>query len=203
MPASPAPADLVRSRVLLGLTRAVAQSGYAAVRVEDIARHAQISKSTFYAHFVDKEDAFLAGYRGTSEDLLDEIVAVAGAQENLDDGIRAATERYLRLLAEDPALTRTFIVEVLAAGPAALAARHEVMGRFATILEGLFRSRDVELPPATARFLVGGINELVLDAVLAGRGERLPELAPDIARLAAGAVLAQQAGEPVRPAGLP
>lgn len=193
MPASPAPAEIVRERILHGLGLAVAESGYAAVRVEDIARHAQISKSTFYAHFTDKEAAFLAGYRATTEELLDQIVATAAAQATIDAGIRAATERYLEILAEDPALTRTFIVEVLAAGPAALAARHEVMERFATIIEGLFRSRDVAISSATARFLVGGINELIMDAVVTGRAERLPELADEIARLAAGAVLAQAA----------
>jgi AcrR family transcriptional regulator len=171
----------------------VAESGYAAVRVEDIARHAQISKSTFYAHFTDKEDAFLAGYRATSEALLDEIVATAAAQDTVDAGIRTATEGYLQALSLDPALTRTFIVEVLAAGPAALAARHEVMARFATIIEDLFRARDVEISTATARFLVGGINELILDALVTGRADRLPELADEVVRLAAGAVLAQGA----------
>ena len=192
MPATPAPAELVRARVLLGLAQAIAESGYAAVRVGDIARHAQISKSTFYAHFTDKEDAFLAGYRETSQVLLDEIVAAASAESDIEAGIRVATEHYLQRLADDPALTQSFIVEVFAAGPAALAARHEVMGRFATIIEGLFRSRGVELSPAAARFLVGGINELIVDAVVTGRAGRLPELADEVVRLA-GATSGQEA----------
>ena len=188
MPASPAPPDLVRARVLFGLSQAVAESGYAAVRVADIARHARISKSTFYAHFADKEEAFAAGFRESSEELISEIARVAASAETVEEGIRAATEHYLSRLADDPAQTRTFILEVFAAGPAAIAARHEVMERFATLIRQLFATRDVDLPETTARFLVGGINELVLAAVAAGRTAELPALAPDIAALAVSSV---------------
>jgi len=192
MPAQAAPTDVVRARLMEGLVEAVSAKGYVAVTISDIVRAAQVSKSTFYAQFADKEECFLAAYAATSEGVLDVLVE-AGSREGLSDDERivAATEAYLGVIAANPALSRTFIVEVLAAGPAALQARHRVNRRFADELRRLVDERQEgrgSLSAPAALILVGGMNELVLDAVVEDRVATLPGLADRVARLVSAAV---------------
>jgi len=192
MPAQAAPTDVVRARLMDGLVEAVSAKGYVAVTISDIVRAAQVSKSTFYAQFTDKEECFLAAYAATSEGVL-EVLVEAGSREGLSDDERivAATEAYLGVIAANPALSRTFIVEVLAAGPAALQARHRVNRRFADELRRLVDERQEgrgSLSAPAALILVGGMNELVLDAVVEDRVDTLPGLADRVARLVSAAV---------------
>jgi len=193
MPAQAAPTDVVRARLMEGLVEAVSAKGYVAVTISDIVRAAQVSKSTFYAQFTDKEECFLAAYAATSEGVL-EVLVEAGSREGLSDDERivAATEAYLGVIAANPALSRTFIVEVLAAGPAALQARHRVNRRFADELRRLVEERQdpsrASLSAPAALILVGGMNELVLDAVVEDRIDTLPGLADRVARLVSAAV---------------
>jgi len=192
MPAQAAPTDVVRARLMEGLVSAVSAKGYVAVTISDIVRAAQVSKSTFYAQFTDKEECFLAAYAATSEGVL-EVLVEAGSREGLSDDERivAATEAYLGVIAANPALSRTFIVEVLAAGPAALQARHRVNRRFADELRRLVDERQEgrgTLSAPAALILVGGMNELVLDAVVEDRVDTLPGLADRVARLVSAAV---------------
>jgi AcrR family transcriptional regulator len=165
-----------------GMAGAVAERGYAAVTINDVVRHAQISKSTFYAHFSDKEDCFLAAYEAASDLVIDVIVSAADAP--VPERARASTDAYLAALAADPALTRVFILDVLAAGPAALAARLEVNRRFAKALRELVAEGPIgELTPESALLLVGGINELVLAALVEDRVADLPALTGTITDL--------------------
>jgi hypothetical protein len=74
---------------------------------------------------------------------------------------------YLTELAAHPALTRTFLVEIQAAGPKALALRRDVLSRFARGLQAIVASDEavLPLPDGLATAIVGGINELLLRAV--------------------------------------
>lgn len=170
-----------------GLGAAVAAKGYAATTISDVCAAAQISKSTFYAQYADKEACFLDAYElGTT--LVLEVVRSAardGARSGatLEERLLASSRAYLTAMTLDPDGTRTFIVEVLGAGPAALAKRHEVSRRFAAQLRELAAEEGILLDPAAALFVVGGINELVLAAVVEDRTAQLPELAPLVARL--------------------
>jgi AcrR family transcriptional regulator len=170
-------------RLLEGMAEAITEKGYAATTIADVVRHARVSKRTFYEHFPDKESAFLATYSTASDDML---AVIAGAlvgdapwRERLAAGVRA----YFAELAAHPALTRTFLVEIQAAGPRALALRRDVLRRFAdglrAIVEDVRREDpDVEpLSPAVAMAAVGGINELLLQAVEDEGASALPKLA--------------------------
>ncbi len=74
------------------------------------------------------------------------------------------------------------IVEVLAAGPRAMARRTEAMQMFAEIIEDNIR----ELIPGCRRAalhaetIVGGIHEVVLRRILADRITELPGMADDL-----------------------
>ena len=71
-------AESQRERVLVGMADAVAAKGYANVAVADVIERAGVSRRSFYEHFTNKEDAFLAAYDAGVTGLLDAIAADVG-----------------------------------------------------------------------------------------------------------------------------
>jgi AcrR family transcriptional regulator len=117
-------------------------------------------------------------------------------EERLEAGVRA----YLTELSLHPALTRTFLAEIQAAGPRALALRREVMTRFASGLQAIVASvaavddAVAPLSDGMATAVVGGINELLLQAVEAGTVADLASLTGTAGDLIRAVVSAPRAG---------
>ena len=106
-----------RTRLLEAVGRAVAERGYAPRRSTTWCAAPGVSKKTFYEHFADKEDCFLAAYEAASEELLRARPRGARATTT-GSSAPARASAYLRWLAAEPALARVFLIEVAAAGPA-------------------------------------------------------------------------------------
>ncbi|MET0603253.1 MAG: TetR/AcrR family transcriptional regulator [Baekduia sp.] len=176
-------AESQRERLLVAMADATAAKSYANVAVADVIERAGVSRRSFYEHFANKEECFLAAYDAGVEVLLRAIGEAEAAAGGPLEGARAGTEVYLQLLADNPAFARTFLIEVLGAGPAALERRDAVHQRFAdrlaeahaAIAEQLGQSAS---PPAPYIFraAVGAIHELVLDRLLKEGAEALPGL---------------------------
>ena len=173
-----------RARLTDGLAGAIAEKGYAAATIADVVAHARVSKRTFYEHFADKEACFLALYSQTT----DELLALIGAEVARADGgwaqrLATAARAYFDRLAAEPALIRTGLIEIRAAGPTARALRRDVQRRYADMLRALSDEAAAEDPsvtplsPVLATAVVGGIDELMLEAVEAGQEHRMGELA--------------------------
>src|SRR3954452_20760470 len=104
-------AESQRERLLVAMADAVADKGYANVAVADVIERAGVSRRSFYEHFTNKEDAFLAAYDGGVAGLLDAIAEAEEAAAQTAPGrdgallarARAGTEVYLQLLADNPA----------------------------------------------------------------------------------------------------
>jgi AcrR family transcriptional regulator len=171
-----------RGRMLEAMAESVAGKGYGSTTVADVVGRAGVSRKTFYEHFTDKEDCFLAAYDACVDILMTQVI---DAREGIDDwgaAMRASLRAYLEVMAAEPALARTFFVEVLAAGPRALERRAEVHSRFADLSRNLHEQMRrahpelPELPEAVFHAMVGAINELVFEFVREGRTADLPEL---------------------------
>lgn len=173
-----------RARMLAAMADAVSRKGFAATTVADVVAGAGVSRKTFYEHFRDKEECFLAAF-DAGVDLL--LGAIVGAQPAGNDAtwiglMRARVRAYLETLASEPAFARTFLIEVFAAGPRALERRAEVLRRFAQLFRDLHdeaRRQFPRLPPVPEPIYVaavGAINELVSDFAREGRTAALPEL---------------------------
>ena len=121
-----------RTRLLEAVGRAVAEKGYAAATIDDIVRGAGVSKKTFYEHFQDKLDCFLAAYEAASDELYEHVRAAQdGRPARWLERTHAGIHAYLRWLAAEPALARVFLIEIAAAGPEALARRERLRDRYA------------------------------------------------------------------------
>jgi AcrR family transcriptional regulator len=178
-------AESQRERLLVSMADATATKGYANVAVADVIERAGVSRRSFYEHFSNKEECFLAAYDAGVEALLRAIGEAEEAAGGLLEGARAGTAVYLQLLADNPAFARTFLIEVLGAGPVALERRDAVHQRFAdrlaeahaAIAEQLGASAKLGTPaPYIFRAAVGAIHELVIDRLLKEGAEALPGL---------------------------
>lgn len=177
-----------RGRMLEAMAEVVAEKGYGPATVADVITKAGVSRKTFYEQFRDKEDCFLAAYDAGVELMLAALLEVPLGDDLLEMA-RARTRAYLEALASEPSFARTFLIEVAAAGPAALERREAVHDRFAAMLRETLvaaRARLPELPdPPDEVFLaaVGATNAVVSRLVAEGRTADLPALEDVILRI--------------------
>ncbi len=112
-----------RARIFRAMADTMADKGYAATSVADVLRAAKVSRETFYEQFDSKEDCFMSALEAATDVVLAQAFATRPTGgtplERFDSGLRT----YLDALAAQPALSRLFLIEVYAAGPAALERR--------------------------------------------------------------------------------
>lgn len=171
-----------RSRIHQAMIEVVSERGYPETRVVDVIGVAGVSRKTFYELFDSKEDCFLAAYDVLLGNLLGEATkAFESTPETAwAERVRSALEVLLEHLAAHPEEARFAIVEVLAAGPKALARRDAALRQFTGFLEAGRSETSVELPGITSLSIAGGINELLYSEILHGAASRLPERLPDL-----------------------
>ena len=171
-----------RSRIHKAMIEVVAGRGYPETRVVDVIGVAGVSRKTFYELFDSKEDCFLAAYDVLLGNLLAE--ATEGYESHPGapwaERIAAALGVLLEHLSKHPDEARFAIVEVLAAGPRALARRDAALRQFTGFLEAGRSETSFELPGITSIAVAGGVNELLYTEILHGAAARLPSRLPDL-----------------------
>jgi AcrR family transcriptional regulator len=171
-----------RERMLLAVAEAVAEQGFAPTTVADIIARARLSRRTFYEHFADKEECFLAAYDTVVEQLL---AAVGQAYEQADgwpQKVHDGLETFLAYLAAEPAFARMCIVEVVAAGAEARRRRDAAMRVFVDFLEpGRAEApKGVVVPSLAADVVVGGIYEIIYSRLQRNAANELVEMLPEL-----------------------
>src|SRR4051812_25519771 len=91
-----------RERILDAVMQAVAESGYVAMRIEDVIAIAGVSRRTFYDHFANKEEAFLSAYDLIFEQLPGAVATAYSTSDTWPSGIRRGLASFLNLLAGEP-----------------------------------------------------------------------------------------------------
>ncbi|MGY1734531.1 TetR/AcrR family transcriptional regulator [Geodermatophilus sp. SYSU D00684] len=175
-----------RVRILLALATCMAEKGYRATTISDIAREGRVSKTVVYAHFRDKEHCLLELYTRATDKMLATVHAAQdrAAAEGLAwrDRLRSAVRAYLEVLAANPEVAWAALVEVQAAGRHALTLRRQVIDRYVELIRGVAAEMAERYPHevrAVDRALVvaavGGLNELMLVRVERGEAGSLAE----------------------------
>lgn len=180
----------VRRRLMRGLAAAIAEKGLQTATVADIVRHAQTSKRSFYAHFADRDECYLALYHASCEPVI-AAMELAGSAEGLSwqDRIRRTISAFLQVLEDHPEVTRAHYIDIATLGERGLAARRAVVTAYIGVIHRLTQHAEVAGPShSTMLAVVGAVNELVLLEVESGRVDRLTRLA-DRATAAALALL--------------
>ncbi|MFO1243689.1 MAG: helix-turn-helix domain-containing protein [Ramlibacter sp.] len=178
MPDLDAPATEHRHRLLEGMARAVAAKGYADTTIADIVREAAVSRRTFYEHFGTKADCLMALYEAASHNALKVLRHAIDPARSWQTQVEQAMAAYLGCLALNPTLLRTLFIEILGIGAPGLAVRRRMNAEIAGFMQAVINADGRErISPAMAMAVVGGVHELVLQAIEDDRLDSLQALA--------------------------
>jgi AcrR family transcriptional regulator len=169
-----------RDRMLRAIAEATAERGYANVAVADILKRAGVSRETFYEHFTNKEDCFLAVYAYAHDVIMQELRrAIPPPRGTGQDGpierLDRFLGRYLAVLAREPAVARAALIESYAAGPASVKQRTEGQARGAEAIAAMVGARD-ERQRFACEALLATVVGLVTQRIGSGHSDELPDL---------------------------
>jgi AcrR family transcriptional regulator len=171
-----------RSRLLEGMAQAVGDKGYADTTIADIVRQAGVSRRTFYEHFATKAECFIALYEAANRNTLAVLRGAIDPGHEWQTQLDRALVAYLGSMAQNPALLRSLSMEILGLGAEGMAARRRVNEELCSFMLQVVnapgaRPRKAPLTRDMAVAVIGGINELVLQAIEQGRAGELEQLA--------------------------
>jgi AcrR family transcriptional regulator len=183
----------------MGIVEVVAEQGYAGATVGAVLKRVHISRETFYQHFSDKQDCFLAAFDEASKLL---IAMVEDALGSPDDPALVRLDRvlstYLGVLAGAPTLARTFLIEVYGAGRDAVSRRIAVQERFAVAIGDAMTEGQPWRHGMDSRFIgravIGALGALVTTYVDAGEYDQLPELRRQVVEFVAALLEGSEPG---------
>jgi AcrR family transcriptional regulator len=182
------PPDLIRAiqreRLLVAMLNAAADLGYLETNVQDVIDRAGVSRPTFYEHFSNKEDCFLAAFDSSAERLRKLVhTAVHEGGERWRDRVRCGLEALLRFASREPDTARTLVVEARAASETAVRRRVELLDDFARCLDEEARDLLPGPPPrtaVTASGIVGGVESLLYSRLCKQEYDQLEALLPSL-----------------------
>jgi AcrR family transcriptional regulator len=170
-----------REAILEAMIRVVGEKGYASTSVADVLTEAGSSRATFYKHFDDKLDCFLAALQVAAERILGAATGACDGEQGWQERARAGLAAVVELFAANPGLARATLVEAATAGAEALQRYWTTAGRLAQLLEDHGQApNQAELPSSTGLMAVAAVAGLVFDELKEGTAARLPRLLPEL-----------------------
>ncbi|MGV9665942.1 TetR/AcrR family transcriptional regulator [Nocardia niigatensis] len=173
--AEPATDTGFRRRLLDAMADAVRERGYRDTTVADVVRLARTSRRTFYEHFADKQDCFVALLTERNNDTVRRIYAAVDPTAPWDTQIHQAIEAWIGASREDTSITLAWIRDTPALGERARQLHREAAESFITLIQDLTATSGFQragLHPPTrqmATILYGGFRELIASTVEDGR----------------------------------
>jgi AcrR family transcriptional regulator len=164
-------------RILRALASVVAEKGYPAMTVNDIASRASISLSTFYAHFADKEEAMLAAVDSGSAQMLAATLPAFRRAPDWPHAVRGAFGAMFAFCAAEPEYTTLGAIDVYAAGKRVLEQRDQVIEGMQALLDPGYE-RNPDASPVAAEAIGGAIYSMIYDQVKRGGTESMQEIVP-------------------------
>ncbi len=156
-----------RERILVATGALVAEKGCAKTSIEAIVKRAGVSSVTFYEHFADKEECFVAAFDRAVGEMRVELAAAAPAALPWDERVRAGLAAMLAAIDADPPRARLCFVEAQQGGP-----------RLSAHYEAALDAVADELSDSLGQAIVGGLAWLVRERLELGGGEGVQDLLP-------------------------
>lgn len=180
-----------RDVILDGAIAVFARRGYKAGTVGNIVAAAKSSGGTFYSHFANREECFLAAYERTVRRARERIVMTLPRGGSQPARILAALAALLQLMAEDRLAARLVLIEAQTAGERALAAWEASLDGLVPELRRLRRASPfaAELPESVEITTLGGAVWYLQQRVLHGESGDPEALLPELAEIVLGPYL--------------
>jgi AcrR family transcriptional regulator len=166
-----------RDRVLAAAARVIADRGYAAATLDEIAAEAFLPVADVVALVGDKEECLLAAFTVSTQRAflvaLERFDGDAPWPARVRDGLAA----FLEALAAEPHFVRACTLELPAAGDRALARLQATLEAFTAFLEPGARS------PLDAEIVAGGVFHVLHRYARDDRVEAVQEALPELTRV--------------------
>jgi AcrR family transcriptional regulator len=164
-----------RERLLDATEALIAEKGAAGTTIEAIVKEAGVSSVTFYEHFRNKEECFVA----TFEEAVEELRAALPTDLSWPEQAEEMLGALLEALDAEPARARLCFVEAQKGGPR-LRARYE--GELDALADGL--------ADPLGEAIVGGFAWLLRERLELGGGEGVQNLLPKMSEIVLDSYLA-------------
>jgi AcrR family transcriptional regulator len=158
-----------RERLLDATEALIAEKGATGTTIEAIVKEAGVSSVTFYEHFRNKDECFVAAFERAVEELRAEVVAAIPAGAAWSEQVGVGLEALLNALDTEPARARLCFVEAQRGGP-------ETAARYDAALDAAAAVLDDSLGQAIA----GGLAWLVRERLELGGEGSVRDLLPQM-----------------------
>jgi AcrR family transcriptional regulator len=169
-----------RSRLQKAMIELIAEKGYPAVRIVDLAKLAHVSQPTFYSLYADKEALFLSAYDEAVGQTARTVMEAYNVELPHEQRLILAMRAWAELAAAEPETTSLLVLGAFGAGANALERRRLALSK---LEHSIYVSRDgasTETPDLTVKAILGGIREVTAARLREGRADELPGLADQL-----------------------
>ena len=171
-----------RARLQAAAIDVVAEQGYGAATVAQLAGAANVSTATFYGLFDGKQELVLAAVDAAIADACERLRARPTAPGDLRDALAGVLSAVVDIVVERPAAARTAIIELGALGPPGLERRRTLSTGLRELLR---RAATVDGTPviseAALTVLAGGTMQVLDGHLRSGKLRPLRAAALDLA----------------------
>jgi len=177
-----------RARLQGAMVAAVAQNGYAGTTIKQLVSLAGVSRTTFYRHFADKEQCFLATYDMIATLSTERISRAYREVEGWRERLEAGFKYFAEIVVVERDASHLVLVDALGAGHRVL----EHRDRMISIYELMFRQSFNDAPEkatvsdTTIRAIVSGMRRVAYRRLLRGEPESIGEVIDDLLTWAIG-----------------
>jgi AcrR family transcriptional regulator len=197
-------ADDPRTRILLAVTDIVAEAGYPALTVTEIARRGAVSLSTFYGCFAGKKEAFVEAIEFGQRRIFFATAPAYEAAVDWPHAVAAALHAFLAFMTRETSTAGLAGVGAYEGGGGGLAKRDEAIVAARAFLDDGYRLHP-ETPVVAAEAIGDSIYALLSDHIRHHGADRLYEIAPTAAFIALAPFIGSDeacavANAPVQPA---
>ncbi|WP_051152744.1 TetR/AcrR family transcriptional regulator [Nocardia niigatensis] len=181
-----------RGRLLAGMSECVEVKGYRGTTLTDIVGRARVSRSTFYEHFTDKEECFVAAVEAGAG-LLHTRISQEMARLRHPDARALVTNSlttYCEVVVAEPQLARLVLVEAFKAGGAAVERHDASLDMFTALCRDFHlraRAESADMPEVSdgqPALIVDAIAERTRRMIERGQIALLPQRIPDLCAFA-------------------
>ncbi len=170
-----------RERLQHALIELVADKGYPAVRIVDLAKLAHVSQPTFYSLYADKEHLFLSTYLEVAAHAAKRVIEAYDVEQSHEQRVMLAMRAWAELAADEPDAVSLLVLGAFGAGSRALERRRHILDG---LEESIHESRDGaasgDRSDLIVKALLGGIREVTATRLREGRASELPGVADEL-----------------------
>lgn len=171
-----------RGRLFGAMIEEVAERGYDGATLARLVALAGVSKRAFHEQFGTKQAYFLATYDAIVARAVKHIGDAYRSGQDWEAGLRRGFQAFADEVANEPKAARLVLVEVLGAGPDAVARMRRTRLIFERMISASFNDApDGAPPPLIVKGIVCGVERVTCQRLLAGSVAELPALAGELA----------------------